>query len=158
MGIYNPRNTVIVTCRDRGFDDAVTLSWHSPVSHRPMLYAIFLAKKRKSFEMISTSREFCVNYLTAEQEGLALYCGSTSGHTTDKFSDRPIDKEECGAIDAPRITDCAAYLECRVTQITEAGDHYIVVGEVAAQVRGNMKKRLFQSNIDGHYTFTTTVD
>ncbi len=158
MGIYNPRNTVIVTCRNQGFDDAVTLSWHSPVSHKPMLYAIVLAGKRKSYEMISGSREFCVNYVTAEQESLALYCGSTSGRTTDKFRERPIEKEECSVIDAPRVKDCAAYLECRVTQIVEAGDHYIVVGEVVAQERGTMKKRLFQSNIVGHYTFTTTVD
>jgi flavin reductase (DIM6/NTAB) family NADH-FMN oxidoreductase RutF len=158
MGIYNPRNTVIVTCRSEGFDDAVTLSWHSPVSHHPFLYAIFLAKKRKSYEMISRSREFCVNYVTAEQEDLAMYCGSKSGHKTDKFKEHPIQKEECEKIDAPRIADCAAYLECRVTQVVEAGDHYIVVGEVVSQAKGNLEKRLFQSNLEGPFTFTTTVE
>jgi flavin reductase (DIM6/NTAB) family NADH-FMN oxidoreductase RutF len=126
MGICNPRNTIIVTCREKDFDDAVTLSWHSPVSFDPFLYGIFLAKKRKSYEMIKKSKEFCVNFLTEEQEKLALYCGTKSGHSTDKFKEGNIDKEECEDIKCSKIKDCSAYLECKVTKIVEVGDHYMV--------------------------------
>ena len=180
MGICNPRQTIIVTCRDKDFDvsetnrptdsvsehaqkpkvfdNAVTLSWHAPVSFDPFLYGIFLAKKRKSMEMIRNSKEFCVNFLTETQEDLAVFCGTNSGHKVNKFKEANIPKEECSEIDCPKIKDCSAYLECKVKDIVEVGDHYMVVGEVTKQVEGNNKKKLFQSNISGPYTFTTTKD
>ena len=158
MGIYNPRNTIIVTCKEDNFKDAVTLSWHSPVSFDPFLYGIFLAKKRKSYEIINKSKEFCVNFITESQEELALFCGTKSGHNIDKFKEKPIEKEECKTIDCPKIKDCSAYLECKVKEIIEVGDHFMVVGEVTKKVEGNNKKKLLQSNITGPYTFSTTKD
>jgi len=158
MGIYNPRNTIIVTCRDKGFDDAVTLSWHSPASHAPFLYSIFLAGKRKSYEMIKSSKEFCVNFLSEDQAQLALFCGTKSGHSLDKFKEGNIEKEECDDIDCPKIKGCSSYLECKVQDIVEVGDHFMVVGKVIKEVQGTGKKKLFQSNISGAYTFTTTKD
>lgn len=158
MGIANPRNTIIVTCKDKDFEDATTLSWHSPISHTPFLYGIFLAKKRKSYEIINKSKEFCINFLTENQEDLALFCGTKSGHNINKFKEKPIEKEECESIDCPRIKDCSAYLECKVKEVIELGDHYMVIGEVTKQVDGNNKKKLLQSNISGPFTFTTTKD
>lgn len=158
MGIYNPRQTIIVTCRDKDFDDAVTLSWHTPVSFSPFLYGIFLAKSRKSYEMIKNSREFCVNFLTEDMKDLALFCGTRSGHNIDKFKEKNIEKEECKEINCPRIKGCSAYLECKVTKIVEVGDHYMLAGQVVEEVKGVNKKKLFQSNISGPYTFTTTKD
>lgn len=158
MGIYNPRNTIIVTCKDKDFEDATTLSWHSPISHTPFLYGIFLAKKRKSMEMIRNSKEFCVNFITESQENLALFCGTKSGHNIDKFKEKPIEKEECETINCPKIKDCSAYFECKVKDIIEVGDHFMVVGEVTKQVEGNNKKKLLQSNITGPYTFSVIKD
>jgi hypothetical protein len=34
----------------------------------------------------------------------------------------------------------------------------MVVGEIIKQVNGTQKKKLFQSNISGPFTFTTTKD
>ncbi len=156
MGVYNPRNTIIVSCRESGFDDAVTLSWHSPVSHTPFLYGIFLAGKRKSYEMIKKSGEFCVNFITSEMEDIAMFCGTKSGHDTDKFKEGNIKSEKCSSVDCLRIKDCSAYLECKVVDIVEVGDHFMVVGEVLKTIQGNNKKKLFQSNISGPYSFCTT--
>jgi flavin reductase (DIM6/NTAB) family NADH-FMN oxidoreductase RutF len=158
MGIYNPRQTIIVTCRENAFDDAVTLSWHSPASFEPFLYSIFLHKKRKSFEVINKSKEFCINFPTEEMADLALFCGTKSGHKIDKFTEGKIEKENCKKIDCPRIKGCSAYIECKAIDFIEVGDHVMIVGEVVAQEKGNMKKKLFQSNIDGPFKFTTTKE
>jgi flavin reductase (DIM6/NTAB) family NADH-FMN oxidoreductase RutF len=158
MGIYNPRQTIIVTCRYDGFDDAVTLSWHSPASFEPFLYSIFLYKKRKSYEMIKKSKEFCINFLTEDMQDLALFCGTKSGHKVDKFKEGNIKKEECEKIKCPRIKGCSAYLECKAIDFIEVGDHIMIVGEVLTQVKGTTKKKLFQSNISGNFAFTTTKD
>ena len=153
MGLYNPRNTIVVTCRDDDFHDAVTLSWHSPVSFDPFLYGIFLAKKRKSYEMINKSREFCVNFVTSDMEDVAMFCGTKSGRNTDKFKEGDFETEDCEEIHCKRIKNCSAYLECKVDDIVEVGDHYMVVGKVVKKVEGNNKPKLMQINISGPYTF-----
>jgi flavin reductase (DIM6/NTAB) family NADH-FMN oxidoreductase RutF len=158
MGIYNPRQTIIVTSRDNGFDNAITLSWHSPVSFSPFLYGIFLAKKRKSYEMIKNSKSFCVNFITENMEELAKFCGTNSGHKMNKFDEGGIAKEECSSINCGRIADCSAYLECKVKDMIEVGDHIMIVGEVVNEIEDTMEKKLFQSNIDGRLAFTTTID
>ena len=149
---------MIVTCKNNHFEDATTLSWHTPISHTPLIYGICLATKRKSLEIIKESKEFCINFLTEDQSELAMYCGSNSGHTIDKFKEGKIKKESCDTIDCPRIKECSAYLECTLHSLTEIGDHILVAGLVKKTIEGNNKKKLLQSNIKGPYTFTTTKD
>ena len=153
MGLYNPRNTIIVTCSDDDFDNGCTLSWHSPVSFDPFLYGIFLAKKRKSYEMINKSRQFCINFPTSDMEELAMYFGTKSGRNEDKFKEGNVEKESCEELLCPRIKGCSAYLECKVDDIIEVGDHYMVIGKVVKKVEGNNKPKLMQTNIKGPYTF-----
>ena len=69
---------------------------------------------------------------------------------------KDIPREECDEINAPRIKGCCGYLECKVEKIVEVGDHFMIAGNVIKQIEGNDKKKLFQSNITGAYTFTTT--
>jgi flavin reductase (DIM6/NTAB) family NADH-FMN oxidoreductase RutF len=158
MAVYNPLQTIIVTGRSKGFDNATTLSWHTPISMQPFLYGILLREGRKMYEMITESRVFCVNFIPAEMEKTVMLCGTKSGHKTDKFREGSIPKEECGKIDCPRIKGCSAYLECKLVDSVKEGDHYILVGEVVDEVKGSMKKRIFQNNIEGPFTFTTTKD
>ena len=108
--------------------------------------------------MIRNSREFCVNFVTGEMEELALFCGTHSGRDMDKFKEKNIEKEECETINCARIKGCSAYLECKVKEIIELGDHFLVVGKVLRKEEGNNKKKLFQNNITGGYSFTTTAD
>lgn len=158
MGIYNPRETIIVTCRDNNFDNATTLSWHSPVSFEPFLYGIFLYKKRKTYEMIKNSKQFCINFPSKDMEELALFCGTKSGHKIDKFEEGKIPKEDCDKVACARIKGCSAYLECEAIDFVEVGDHMMIVGKILKEIRGTMEKKLFQSNISGPFKFTTTVE
>ena len=114
MVVYNPLQTMIVTSRAKGFDNATTLSWHTPLSVKPFLYAIALRESRKIYEMIMESKVFCVNFLSKDMENWAMFCGTKSGHKIDKFKEAAIPKEECAKIDSPRIKGCPAYLECRL--------------------------------------------
>ena len=152
---YLPLQTVIVTARSKGFDNATTFSWHNPLSMEPFLYGIQVRKSRKIYEMILESRSFCVNFLGGDQEETAMFCGTKSGSQIDKFKEGKIAKEECEAIDCPRIAGCPAYLECKlvkVLEITPESDHVIFVGEVAKEINVRESKRLLQND---WYGFTT---
>jgi len=147
--------TVIVTARSKGFDNATTFSWQGPLSMEPFLYGIQVRKSRKIYEMVLESKEFCVNFLSGEMGELAMFCGTKSGFKTDKFLEGKIGKEECESIDCPRIKGCPAYLECRLAktlEITPESDHVIFVGEVTKEINARESKRLLQNE---WYGFTT---
>ena len=151
MGIYNPRQVIIVSSRYEGKDNAMTLSWHSPASFNPELYSIYVGKQRYSYGMIKKSRCFCVNFISADDKGLALLAGRKSGRDVDKFGE--IDKEECSKIDCPRLKKAVAYIECELVDESEAGDHAIFVGKAVYKKEVKRGDRLFQVEGD---TFTTT--
>ena len=67
MGVYNPRQVILVTSRNEEKDNIFTLAWHSPVSFDPQLYAIFAGKTRFSTNIIKESRVFCVNFISEDQ-------------------------------------------------------------------------------------------
>ncbi len=73
----------------------------------------------------------------------------------DKFSQTGLEKEEAEKIDCPRIKQALGYLECKVIQEIEVGDHILFIAEV---VKGELKrkgKRLFHLFKD---KFTTTEE
>ena len=155
MDIQNPKQVILVSCRCYGKDNLVTLSWHSPVSFKPELYAIMLSKKRFSYKMIQDSRHFVVNFMPYDMKKEALFCGMHTGKNTDKFKELGLKKEEAEKINCPILKKCSAYMECRLVNEVEAGDHVILVGQVLKSGIKNKKRRLFQDSGEG-YRFTTT--
>lgn len=161
MSIYNPRQVILATSRaDVEIlgkkvlkDNIMTIAWHMPVSFKPFLYAISVGKTRFSCKLIKKSRVFAVNFMDANSEKAAVYCGSISGEHIDKFKEGKIEKEESSAIDCPRIRGATAYLECEVVNEVDAGDHIIFIGNVIKSEEKRTGKRLFQG--EGR-TFTTT--
>jgi len=134
-------------------DNIITLAWHMQVSFKPELYAIAIGKTRFSCELVSKSKCFVVNYVPYELEQEAVFCGSNSGKTTDKFKESGLGKEEAEKIDCPRIKEAVGYMECEVINEVEAGDHIIFIGKVLKSELKKDEKRLLQSD-DG---FTTSA-
>ncbi len=150
--VTDPRQTVLVTCRDKGKDNIITLSWHSPVSFKPQLYCIMVAFARFSHDMIKNSKAFCVNFMSIDDEEKVAFCGTESGRDMDKFKEADLGKEECKKIGCPRIKEALGYLECKVVNEVKAGDHTIFIGEVVASKSIKGGKRIFQDGAG----FTTT--
>lgn len=150
-----PRQVILVTSRAEiktrfsvekvKKDNIFTLSWHSPVSFEPELYAIITSKERYSYSLIHESKVFCVNFMPFELKKEVLFCGRHSGEITDKFKETGLIKEECEKIDCSRIKQALGYLECHVVDEVEAGDHVILIGKVL----------LSKSNKEGNHIFQT---
>ena len=114
MDIQNPRQIILVSCRNVGKDNVLTLSWHTPLSFRPELYGLVMSKKRFSYGMIKESGCFVVNFMPLDMKNEVLYCGTHSGKKVDKFKELVLGKEEAEKIDCPVIKECVAYLECKL--------------------------------------------
>ena len=153
--IVGPRQVILVTCRDEGKDNIITLAWHMPTSFHPSLYAISVGKTRFSHQMIKNSGAFCVNFMSADFKKEMEVCGSVSGRDTDKFKESGFEKESCGKIDCPRIKEALGYLECEVVESLETGDHTIFIGKVIDSGTKGPGRRLY--HITGS-EYTTSSD
>jgi flavin reductase (DIM6/NTAB) family NADH-FMN oxidoreductase RutF len=159
-----PRQVILVTSRaevkiplsakKEVKDNIMTLSWHSPISFNPELYAIVIGKERYSYDIIKESKVFIVNFMPIELKKEVLFCGRNSGIHIDKFNETGLEKEEAETIDCARIKQALACLECEVVNEVEAGDHVIIIGKVLKTVEHKKGKKVFQKSGDN---FTTTL-
>jgi len=129
---HYPKLAVIVTASARGQDDAMTAAWHSSISLRPPLYGVAVTSNRFTYQLITESREFGVNFISLEKASLAASVGGTSGQQMDKFERFNIKKEKPLKTTAPILRDAYAAYECKLLDSRPYGDHIWIVGEIVA--------------------------
>jgi len=132
FGQHYPKVAVIVTASARGRDDAMTAAWHSSISLKPPLYGIAIASKRFTYQLITESREFGINFIPFEKASLAAAIGGTHGQQMDKFERFNIKKEKPLKTTAPILKDAYTAYECKLVNSTPYGDHIWIVGEIVA--------------------------
>ena len=71
---------------------------------------------------------FAINILDESKKDLAIHFGRQSGREVDKFVEIEYRTEESGSPILHR--DAIAYVDCRVVETLEAGDHTIFMGKV----------------------------
>jgi flavin reductase (DIM6/NTAB) family NADH-FMN oxidoreductase RutF len=155
--LINPRQTVLVTSRgkaivlghEREKDDAIAIDWHMPASFTPFMYAISVGKKRFSYKLIKESGVFAVNFMPFELAKEVLFCGRHSGEYMDKIAEAGLKKQDASRIDCPVLPDSAGWLECKVLQEIDSGDHAIFIGEVISETNNSKGfKRVFHTGTD----------
>jgi flavin reductase (DIM6/NTAB) family NADH-FMN oxidoreductase RutF len=129
---HYPKVAAIVTASARGRDDAMTAAWHSSISIKPPLYGIAIAPNRFTYQLITESREFGINFVPLEKASLAAAIGGTSGQQMDKFERFNIEKEKPVKTTAPILKDAYAAYECKLVDSKPYGDHLWIVGEIVA--------------------------
>jgi flavin reductase (DIM6/NTAB) family NADH-FMN oxidoreductase RutF len=153
--LANPRQVILVSTRAEGKDNLIALSWHTPLSFEPMLYAISVGKTRYSLELLRKSKCFVVNFMDKKFENEIWYCGSHTGKKVDKFKETGLEKEEAETINSPIIKQCLGYLECQIIKEIEVGDHILFIGQVKKYDLKKEGKRLFHLHQN---KFTSTLD
>ncbi|MBE9469666.1 MAG: flavin reductase family protein [Chloroflexi bacterium] len=132
FGQHYPKVAAIVTAASRGKDDAMTAAWHSSISLNPPLYGVSISPKRFTYELITESKDFGINFIPFEKAALAAKIGGTAGREMDKFERLGIEKEKPSVTQAPILKDAYAAYECKLVDSRAYGDHIWVVGEIVA--------------------------
>ncbi|HUK32709.1 MAG TPA: flavin reductase family protein [Vicinamibacterales bacterium] len=118
--------TVVTT---RGGDDkpyGLTATAFTSVSLVPPLVLVCIGKDSESYPHFLASKVFAVNFLRHSQEVLSQHFAAKGG---DKFAHKRWTTEATGA---PILADVLGWVDCRIIQSHDAGDHTIHVGEVEA--------------------------
>jgi flavin reductase (DIM6/NTAB) family NADH-FMN oxidoreductase RutF/DNA-binding MarR family transcriptional regulator len=114
----------IVTAQAGGQLAGMTANSFSSVSLDPALILWSIDKKSNSLALFQQASHFAINVLAADQMDLASRFARSGA---DKFAGidwRP------GLGDAPCLPKGLATFECRRRQFIDAGDHFIVLGQV----------------------------
>lgn len=104
----------------------LTVSAFSSLSLTPPLILVCIDKRSPSIALIEQSRVFNVNILDEGQANLSQHFASAS---LDKFASVQF---RTGTLGAPLLEDTLGYLECRLREVIDGGDHVILLGEVEA--------------------------
>jgi flavin reductase (DIM6/NTAB) family NADH-FMN oxidoreductase RutF len=152
--LVTTRGNAEVLGREVAKDNIITMAWHCKLSFDPNLYGISVGKTRFSCKLIKESKVFAINFIAHELQEKAVFCGSSSGESIDKFEKTGLTKEECESIDCCRIKEASAVLECEVIDEFDVGDHVFFVGKVSNTLKNDDKKRLLYS---GEQQFTSTI-
>jgi flavin reductase (DIM6/NTAB) family NADH-FMN oxidoreductase RutF len=120
-----PTGVVVVAGGDPEHPSALVVGSFMSVSLEPPLVAVSPAKSSTSWPAIEARGQFCANVLGEGQEDLAKGFARSGG---DKFEG--ISWAPAPATGSPLLEGVAAWIDCRIYERYEAGDHWLVLGEV----------------------------
>jgi len=123
----------VVTALPRGQEPVgFTCQAFAALSLDPPMVLLAPGKSSTTWPRIAQAGAFCVNILAADQEALAR---SFAVSGADKFSG--VVWEPAPETGAPLLEGVVAWVECRLGEIFDAGDHELVTGRVLSLgVRG----------------------
>ena len=133
-----------------GTPAASTLTWISQCSFHPPLVMIAIQKTSQMHEAVAASGGLAVNLLGEGQKEIAKAFFRAPAAEGGRFGDY---RFEPGPLtSAPLLADSPAWLEARVTDRVERGDHTVFVAEVVgAGVRDAAAKPLRLSDTPWAY-------
>ncbi|MBC7105335.1 MAG: flavin reductase family protein, partial [Firmicutes bacterium] len=130
--LFTPGCVVLVGSQKDGRPNVMAASWQMPVSRKPPLLAVAVAKKHLTAEYVRASGAFTLNVPGYGLLGRVHFCGTVSGREVDKFRAAGLTPVAGRKTAAPLVAECPAGVECRLWNTYDGGDHWIFVGEVVA--------------------------
>ena len=124
LGRFATGVAVIATRTPEGKLEGLTANSFAAVSLEPPLVLWSLRRNAASLPAFQRSGAFAVNVLSAAQRDLSQHFATPSA---DKFASVAHAPGQGGC---PLIEGCLAWLECRIDQTVDGGDHLIFIGRV----------------------------
>lgn len=141
----------IVTARQGEVASAMLASWISQATFNPPGLTVAVAKDRAVESLMYRGGQFVVNILAEGKHlGLMKHFLKPFGPGEDRFQGVETQAAENGC---PILTDALAYLECRVENRMECGDHWLVyaVVERGNLLEGNALTAIHHRKSGSHY-------
>jgi flavin reductase (DIM6/NTAB) family NADH-FMN oxidoreductase RutF len=119
----------VVTTQHEGALHGLTVSAFASVSAVPPRIVISLGNTTESKPLIERSGVFAVHILGRDHVGLGPRFAKLVPGVSDPFDGLPHRVERTGA---PILSECLAWLDCRVETMLPVGDHTLFIGAVEA--------------------------
>jgi flavin reductase (DIM6/NTAB) family NADH-FMN oxidoreductase RutF len=123
-----PYGLYVLTAEGKdGTVGAATVNWVTQVSFAPPLVAVGVKADSGVHALIKETRAFALNVLGKGQQKMAFTFFKPAQRDGQTVSGEPF---RAGSTGAPILEHAPAFIECRLVESVERGDHSIFVGEV----------------------------
>ena len=95
------------------------------VSLEPPMVGFCAAVTSTSFPRVREAGAFCASVLAEDQEAISRVFASSGA---DKF--RGLGWRASDDTGSPMLTDAVTWIDCDINSVHEAGDHFVVIGDV----------------------------
>jgi len=136
LGRYASGVTVVTTSTN-GEPVGMTCQSFTSVSLDPPLVAFLPTKQSRAFASIQLAGRFCVNFLASGQDAISNQMASRGD---DKFAG--VSWTPSRVTGSPLLEGIVGHVDCTVHAVYEAGDHYLVIGEVVDLAVGDAEDPL----------------
>ena len=106
---------------------ASTVNWVTQTSFEPPLVAVGVKADSGGHAIIKDSKTFALNILGKGQQSLAFTFFKPLERDGNSIGGEPFSSGKTGA---PILSNAHAFLECKLVDTVEIGDHSLFVGEV----------------------------
>jgi flavin reductase (DIM6/NTAB) family NADH-FMN oxidoreductase RutF len=121
----------VVAAEHHGEIHGMTANAVTSVSIEPLVVLVCVDKRARMTRFIQQAGGFSINMLSEEQEALSQFFAGTWRHAgAPEFRFVPW-------VGGPRLVGSLAAIGCRVDRFVEAGDHWIVLGDVEGLDEGD---------------------
>jgi len=152
LGHYPTGVALVSAVTEEGRPIGMIVGSFTSVSLDPPLVAYLPMLASRTFEVMRRCNTFVVNVLGAEQENL---CRRFAAPGEDKWHGVGWRPSPSGA---PILDGAVAWIECCTESITQAGDHYVVLGRVEQlEVQDAASPLLFFQGGYGRFTTSSVV-
>lgn len=147
LGHYPTGVCAITAMQPDGKPIGMTVGSFTSVSLDPPLVAFFPDRLSSTWAKIEAIGRFCVNVLAEHQESL---CCALASRAEDKFAGVPYRLSSAGL---PILEGIVAWIDCDLYAVHEAGDHFIVLGQVhSLDIEPAGKPLLFFQGVYGQFS------
>ena len=122
---YYPTGVSAITAMEHGDQPlGLIVGTFSSVSLNPPLVGFLPDKGSSTWPKIERTGHFCVNVLASDQQDV---CRQLASRSDNKFAEV---EYTVSSHNLPTISGALATIECQLHSVTDAGDHYFVLGQV----------------------------
>ena len=126
FGAFLTGVTVVTTHNDEGAPIGFTANSFTSVSLDPPLLLVCLARTSRNYATLTGARGFAVNILAEDQKDVS---NTFARPVEDRFAAVNWKK---GPFGSPVFADVAAWFDCAMHELVDAGDHVILIGRIEA--------------------------
>ncbi|WP_407303815.1 flavin reductase family protein [Acinetobacter sp.] len=139
LGQFATGVTVVTTLAEDSSKVGMTANSFTSVSLDPPLILWNIAKTATHLEDFRQCDHFAINILNEQQDQTSNHFAKSS---EDKFAQI---NHDVHALGVPVLNDALATLVCKNFQWVEAGDHYIILGQIEHCILNSGKPLLFHN-------------
>ncbi len=131
----------VITSADGEQLHGMTANAVASLSLDPVMLLVCIDKTAHSHAAILAGKSFVVNILGEHQEAVSRLFAKHIDAEPGSLRGQGHKRGETGA---PILSDCLAFMECRLVQVIDGGDHSIFLGEVVSEsVNEEMRPLVF---------------